>query len=195
MNNIALGSLLALGLAALCIPAQAHTGHGLIADFAGGALHPVGGIDHLLIMLAVGLWAARLGGRAMWLLPASFLAMMAAGAWLTYQGLGLAEPETAIRASLLAVGAALVSGVGLKPLPAAALVGVFALFHGAAHARELAAGDDALAYGLGFLATTAALHGAGLVAGCLVTRRLQAALYRLFGWMCAGTGVYLLAAG
>lgn len=195
MNHIVLRSLLVLGLAGLCVPAQAHTGHGLIADFTGGALHPLGGIDHLLIMLAVGLWAVRLGGCALGLLPLSFLAMMSVGAWLNRAGLALPETELAIQVSLLVVGAALLLRTSVSAAPALATVAFFALFHGDAHARELAPDDDFLAYGLGFLATTAALHGLGLLLGLFTSRRQNAAVYRAFGLLCAGTGAGLLALG
>lgn len=158
-------------LLALASPgAWAHGGDPGTAWFH-GLVHPLGGVDHLLALLAVGLWAAQQGGRAQWVLPLGFLMAMAAGAALALVLPGLPVLELGISGSVLILGALLALGRGL-PLPAAtALCTLFALVHGHAHGAEMAAGSSVLAYGAGFLAATAALHAVGLAAGRLTALR------------------------
>lgn len=152
--------------------ALAHPGHHEAAGWAAGLHHPIGGLDHLLAMVAVGIIAGLLGGRALWMLPATFLAMMTAGAVLAAAGIVLPFVEPAIAASLVAF-ALLAVGARLVPLTAlAGLVGAFAVFHGAAHGAEMPETASGLAYGAGFLAGTALLHAAGLLAGLGLTRLL-----------------------
>ncbi|WP_342154722.1 HupE/UreJ family protein [Methylorubrum sp. SB2] len=149
--------------------AFAHPGHGEAMGWAAGFAHPVGGADHILAMVAVGLIAGLVGGRALWLLPASFLSMMTLGAGLAMAGLDLPFVEPAILASVAAFAVMAVCA-RLIPLAAlAGLVGAFAVFHGAAHGAEMPETASGLAYGLGFLAATALLHAAGLAAGLALT--------------------------
>ena len=155
---------IALAAAALLLPATAfaHPGHAEPAGFLAGLLHPVGGPDHLLAMVAVGLWAGLLGGAARLALPGALLGAMLAGFGLGAAGLVLPGVEAGILASVVAL-----SGLALLalrvPLPAAAgLVALAGLFHGHAHGTEMA--GDAPAYAAGFLLATAALHAAGLAA-------------------------------
>ena len=159
------------------MPALAHEGgdhvHGLLAGLA----HPIGGLDHVLAMLAVGLWAGICGGRATWLLPLGFLGGMALGGVLGIAGIGLPMVEAGILASVIILGTLVAASARLSLLAALPLVAVFGLLHGNAHGLELAEGNGALGYALGFLAATAALHGAGVL-GAL---RLAALPVRIAG--------------
>jgi urease accessory protein len=173
--------------------AAAHTygAHG--AGFAQGFLHPFGGIDHLLAMVAVGLWAAQRGGRALWAVPGAFVAMMAVGGIAGAFGVTLPLVELGIALSLIVLGAAVALSIRLPVAAAAALVGLFALFHGHAHGSELPETESALAYGLGFVAATASLHGFGIAIGVLLRRDAGRLLVRLGGAGIAATGLVLAA--
>ncbi|MFM2043460.1 MAG: hypothetical protein RLY86_2036 [Pseudomonadota bacterium] len=194
-RSAALLSALALSLAAG--PALAHAGadhhHG--SGMIAGLLHPVTGLDHLLAMVMVGLWAAQLGGRALWALPAAFLAVMAAGAGLALAGVAALPPvltEGGIAASVLILGL-LVAAVGRLPTGAAmGLVGGFALLHGLAHGAEFPAGAGPGAYMAGFLLATGGLHAVGAGIGLAVARR-WALPVRLAGGGAALAGAALLA--
>jgi urease accessory protein len=190
MLNIKNKTAAGLILAALSAPAFAHTGAGAVHGFAAGFAHPLEGADHLLAMFAVGLWAAALGGRALWLLPLSFVSVMGLGAALAFAGLALPHAEWLVAASVLAFGLALWRDFRAAAGWAGALTGGFALFHGYVHAAELAAGANAASYAAGFLLATAGLHGLGLAAG--LAGRGFGALRRGFGLVCAGVGAYLL---
>lgn len=162
-----------LASAALLLPAaaSAHPAHEAGGGLAAGLLHPLLGADHLLAMLAVGLWAAQLGGAARWRVPASFVALMAAGAGLAAAGIAPPQLEAGIAASLMVLGM-LVAAAGRLPLWAAmSCAGSFAVFHGAAHAAELPPSAAPLAYALGFLAATALLHAAGIGLGAWSLQR------------------------
>jgi urease accessory protein len=158
MSRLAL-SLIALLVAAA--PAYAHTG---LADTYGFA-HPIGGIDHVLVMVAVGLFAAQLGGRAVWAVPLSFLAMMATGGAAGAVGLGLPLVEIGIALSVVVLGLAVAARVHLATVAAMAFVGCFALFHGHAHGAEIPDAASGFAYGTGFVLATASLHAAGIALG------------------------------
>jgi urease accessory protein len=154
-------------LAASSTIASAHVGVGDTGGFAHGFMHPIGGIDHILAMVMVGLFAAQLGGRAMWLVPAAFVGVMAIGGVVGFSGLPLPFVELGIGLSIVVLGAAV--AFGLKPVVAAAtgLVGFFAVFHGFAHGAEMPDSVAGLAYGAGFVVATALLHAAGLGVGLL----------------------------
>jgi urease accessory protein len=185
---------LALGLLAASTSAMAHTGHGLTTDWMAGLIHPFSGADHLLTMVAIGFWARQIGGKGLWLLPLSFLGCMVLGALLAAGGMVLPYAETAVQAGLLAIGFSLTISAGwMKALPAAAAAGFFAVFHGYLHGVEAGSGSDGLAYGLGFLTSTAALHFVGLLMGLASFREKRAVLAKTFGAMCAGVGLYLMA--
>ncbi len=162
----------ALTLAAALLPtaAFAHTGAGDVGGFTYGLLHPVSGLDHILAMVAVGAFAVRLGGRALWLVPAAFVAMMATGGLIGMEGVHLPLVETGIAMSVIVLGLA----VGLKWRPpvaiASALVGLFAIFHGHAHGGEMPVDASGLSYALGFMLATASLHAAGIALGAAVGR-------------------------
>lgn len=153
-----------LGIATL--PALAHTGS-LAGGFIGGFAHPLFGPDHVVAMVAVGLWGAFLGAPAIWLLPIVFPLVMAAGGALGILGVTLPAVETGIAASAVVLGM-MVALAAKPPLwVAAVLVGVFAIFHGHAHGTELPPGSDAVAYSLGFVIATGLLHLAGIGFGYL----------------------------
>ena len=163
-------ALLTLALIALPTAAFAHPGHAETAGLLSGFLHPVGGIDHILAMVAVGVFAFVLGGRALFLVPLAFVAMMAAGFLLGVSGVNLPFVELGIALSSIVIGAAAAWG---KPMPVAAamsLVGAFAVFHGHAHGSEMPANAAGVEYALGFLIATALLHLAGIGAAMGVAR-------------------------
>ncbi len=161
--------LLAL-LAALAFAtpfAQAHEGQGLAGGFASGFLHPLLGWDHVVAMVAVGLWGAFLGAPALWLLPVVFPLVMAAGGALGVMGVPLPAVEIGIAVSAVALGG-VVAGALRPPLwVAALLVAVFAVFHGHAHGTELPQAASPIAYSLGFVIATGLLHLAGIGFGLL----------------------------
>jgi urease accessory protein len=150
-------------------PALAHTGHGA-GGLVHGFAHPLGGIDHVLAMVAVGLYAAMLGGRALWLVPAAFVSAMAAGGVLGMAGYGLLYTEIGIAVSVIVFGLAIAFRINLPTLVAIALAAVFAIFHGHAHGAEMPPQSPGLSYALGFLLTTALLHGFGIVLGVFSMR-------------------------
>jgi urease accessory protein len=185
-------SLLALPALAAATPAAAHVAHGVAGGLTAGALHPLGGVDHLLAMVAVGIWAAQLGGRALYGLPLAFLAAMALGGTAGLAGLGAAPVELAIVGSVAVLGAAIGFGRAVPGLLAAGAVALFGAVHGHAHGLELAQGAHALAYSAGFLAVTAALHAGGLLAALGLRRLDLQPAVRASGGAIAAAGVVLL---
>jgi urease accessory protein len=147
--------------------AAAHTHGGEATGFLSGLQHPVSGLDHVLAMVAVGLWGAQLGAPAVWLLPVTFPMVMAFGGMLGIMGFELPGIEIGIAVSAIILGVM----VGLEARPqlwiAAALVGFFAIFHGHAHGTELPADADALLYSIGFVIATGCLHAAGIGIGLI----------------------------
>lgn len=159
---------LALLTIAVAAPAAWAHGQGVHTHEAGliaGMLHPFSGLDHLLAMVAVGLWAAQQGGRALWILPASFVGAMAIGTILGMAGIAFAGMEAGIAVSVLALGGLVVLRRHMLLPLAATLTGLFALFHGIAHGQEMPLAASPWGYGFGMLAATALLHGLGVVAG------------------------------
>jgi urease accessory protein len=190
-------TLLAAALVLVPSLALAHPGlPGHAHDLASGFAHPLGGIDHVLAMVAVGLFAAQLGGRALWLVPASFVAMMAAAGLAGMSGIALPMTEVGIAASIIVLGGAIALRLSMPVAAAMALVGFFALFHGYAHGLETPETASGLLYGLGFVAATALLHGLGIGIG-LAVGRLDGAfgrsLVRVAGSAAAVFGVVMLA--
>jgi urease accessory protein len=157
----------AVSLALAPTIAFAHPGHEG-AGVAAGFLHPLGGVDHIVAMVAVGLLAARLGGRALWLVPASFVATMAIAGLAGMEGAPLPYAETGIALSVVVLGAVAVLGVAMPVAVAMGLVAFFAVFHGYAHGIEMPETVSGLAYGAGFIASTALLHGIGIGLGLLI---------------------------
>ncbi|NWA00513.1 HupE/UreJ family protein [Pseudomonas gingeri] len=180
-------------LALLLTPALAfaHPGHG-DSGLLAGVEHPIGGIDHLLAMLAVGLWAAQQQGAARWALPCTFVGTMLLGGVFGFEGLQLPALESGIAASVLALGLA-VALVVRPPLSLAiGATALFALFHGVAHGLELPEMSSPWAYAAGFVMATATLHALGY-AVVRVLPQAAAPLVRLAGAASAATGVWLLA--
>jgi urease accessory protein len=147
--------------------AFAHPGHDG-ASLASGFLHPLGGVDHIIAMIAVGLLAARLGGRAVWLVPASFVATMAVAGLAGMMGTGLPYVETGIALSVVVLAAVAVVGTAMPVAVAMGLVALFAVFHGYAHGAEMPETTSGLAYGVGFVTATALLHGVGIALGLTI---------------------------
>jgi len=169
--------------------AQAHPGlhmHG----FEAGLIHPLTGLDHLLAMIAVGFWAASLGGAARWIVPGAFVVVMALGGLAGAAGLQLPAVEYVIAASVFALGLLVAFDVRVPTIAAAALVALFAAFHGFAHGVEAPADTSFIVFGFGFVIVTALLHGVGLGLGTL---RFSGAFGRLAGAAVALAGVYLVA--
>jgi urease accessory protein len=149
--------------------ASAHPGHDG-ASLVHGFLHPLGGVDHIIAMVAVGLLAARLGGRALWLVPASFVVTMAAAGLVGMAGVSLPYAETGIAISVFVLGAVAVFGFAMPLAAAMGLVAFFAVFHGYAHGAEMPETASGLAYGAGFVVATALLHGVGIGIGLVINQ-------------------------
>lgn len=184
--------LAAAALLSLLQPAWAHTGTDTVFGFKTGFLHPISGPDHLVAMVAVGLWGAQLGAPAIWILPITFPLVMAMGGVLGVTGLAIPYVETII--ALSAVGLGLVVALRLRPplWAAAALVAVFAIFHGYAHGRELPGAADPVGYGVGFVVATGLLHLAGILIGTLTRRPLGAQAVQACGAAIVCAGLFFL---
>jgi urease accessory protein len=193
----ALSALLPLTIAVLAPTAAfAHPGiAGHTHGFMQGFMHPLGGIDHILAMVTVGIFAFQLGGRALWLVPAAFVLVMAGGGVLGVIGMPLPFVEVGIALSVIVLGAVVALGVRAPVAAAVGLVGFFAIFHGHAHGAEMAPDVAGAAYGLGFMAATALLHGFGIGLGGLIGRvgsTYGKVVYRVAGSLVALAGVGLL---
>jgi urease accessory protein len=181
------------GLAALAVaaPALAHTGHEHAASFWSGFAHPLTGPDHILAMVAVGLWAGINGGRALWAWPAAFVGVMLVGGVLAMLSVALPAVEPGILASVIVLGLLVFAAARMPVAAGAALVAVFALLHGHAHGAELPAGAAALSYAAGFALATAVLHALGLGIATLSARDGGSMLARGTGALVAACGVAL----
>jgi len=183
-----------LGAVALLLApavAFAHPGHG--TGLIAGIAHPLTGMDHLLAMIAVGLWAAQQQGAARWALPCTFVGTMLIGGVLGFEGLQLPALESGIAASVLALGLAVALAVRPPLVLAVTATALFALFHGVAHGLELPEMSSPWTYAAGFVAATAVLHAAGY--GLVrVLPQAAAPLVRVLGALSALAGVWLLAA-
>jgi urease accessory protein len=168
MSRTAFRLLVTAGLLLAPSVAFAHPGHGEGGSLLAGFIHPLSGIDHLLAMTAVGLFAAHLGGRALWAVPATFVAVMALGGVFGAAGVSLPFAETAIALSVLVFGFVIFSGMTPPVLAAMALVGIFAIFHGYAHGTEMPVGGSGVVYCIGFMVATALLHGFGITLGLAI---------------------------
>ncbi len=169
--------------------ASAHPDHNLASAYA-GFMHPLTGWDHLLVMLAIGVWASKLGGKARWQLPLTFMLMMSLGAMFGLAGLTFSGVETAIAASVMAMGLLLIINLPISAISRVGVVALFAVFHGMAHGVELHSHKSYMALG-GMLLATLLLHGAGLLLG---SQRVQLAKWLHIGlaWLMMLTGSYLL---
>lgn len=184
----------AVAASALLLPvaALAHEQRGAAAGLLTGLLHPVSGADHVLAMIAVGLWGAQLGAPAIWQLPIAFPMMMAIGGFLGLVGMPLPAVETAIALSALLLGT-MVLAEARPPLSLALLlVGFFAIFHGHAHGTELPPGQSGLTYSIGFVTATGCLHAIGIAIGLSNRWPAGRAALRGAGALVALAGGYFL---
>ena len=196
MRNAITKLLTAFILLGTSSAAFAHPGHD-VSGFAAGLMHPFSGLDHLLAMVAVGLWAAqggtgKRGGHKIWLLPATFMTMLAAGAGIAMHWQSLPMIESGIAVSVLALGLLIALSLQLPASLSVAITALFGLLHGYAHGLELPQSAAPAEYALGFLAATATLHLSGITLG-VATRRHHALLARMMGAAIAICGAYLLA--
>jgi urease accessory protein len=176
--------------AAMAVPAFAHINPLEHGSFMTGLSHPFSGADHILAMVAVGLWAAQIGGRARWTVPMSFVSMMGIGFLLAMNGIYLPFVEPGILASVVGIGLLVALAVRVPIAASAMIVGIFALFHGHAHGGEMGAATP-ISFAIGFMIATAVLHGIGLGLGLTIGSR-QAALTRVLGVLTAFGGAALI---
>lgn len=183
---LSIAALLALGAG----PALAHPGHVEASSFLAGVAHPLSGFDHIAVMIAVGLWAALKGGRALWVWPAAFVGLMLVGGALGMAHVALPFVEPGILASVVALGLLVALAVDLPVITGAAIVGVFALFHGHAHGSEVAENLSGIEYMAGFALATATLHlvGIGFAQMQMMTRANLRPCIRAAGAVCVVVG-------
>lgn len=186
----------AIILFASSAPALAHLSPEEHGSFMAGITHPLFGLDHILVMVAVGLWAAYIGGRAIWMVPAAFVASMALGFVAALIGLPLPLVEPVILASIVFVGIMIALALPVSPVAVAAMVAFFAFFHGHAHGDEIGSAG-VLGYASGFIISTALLHAAGIALGIAFAKLTQksATLTRITGALTALGGAYIAIAG
>ncbi|MBU1215268.1 MAG: HupE/UreJ family protein [Gammaproteobacteria bacterium] len=183
-------TLITLALLFISTAASAHTGHGS-SGFTTGLAHPFSGMDHLLAMLAVGLWAGQLGGQRIWQLPATFMAMLAGGTFIGMFIPSLTLIEPGIAASVLILGLLIASPTKLALPVSFALTAAFGLFHGYAHGSEMPSAAAPLAYAAGFLLATASLHVSGVAMGSVLRERF-ARVVQVMGMSIAAMGAWML---
>lgn len=171
--------------------AFAHTGVGPAHDLLHGLAHPLTGLDHILAMFAVGLWAAQRGGRAIWFVPLTFVIVMTLGGSLGMSSVSLPFVEQGIVLSVIILGVFVAAAVRLPLAVSAGIVGLFALAHGYAHGAEIPSSASGLSYALGFAAATALLHAAGISFGLASQRVHTSQLVRYAGVAIAVCGLYL----
>ena len=181
---------MALLCAAALAPASAfaHTGAGHVAGFGHGFAHPLGGLDHILAMVAVGIWASQAGGKSLWAVPAAFVGVMLLGGVLGAAGLSVPFIEEGIIVSVLILGVLIAAAARLPLATSMAVVGLFALFHGHAHGAEM---PVAVEYGAGFITATALLHLSGIAIGALFQKTARAQSVRYAGAAIAVSGLLL----
>jgi len=146
---------------------EAHVQSGQAAGFFTGLKHPISGLDHVLAMIAVGLWGAQLGAPAVWMLPVAFPMMMAFGGFIGLVGLPLPGVEIGIALSAVLLGTVVARESRPSLAVAVLLVAFFAIFHGHAHGTELPKGQSGLTYSIGFVIATGCLHGVGIAIGLI----------------------------
>lgn len=175
--------------------ALAHTGVGDTSGFMHGFMHPLGGLDHQLAMTLVGIFAYQLGGRALWLVPLTFIGVTALGGFLGVAGIPVPFIELGIALSGIALGAIVAFGVKVPVAAAIGIVGLFAIFHGHAHGSEMPMDASCLEYGFGFMLATALLHAVGIGIGLMIsmtTKWLGNNVYRVAGGLPSVAGVGIL---
>ena len=188
VTSISLGVSLALLPSLALAHISPSDAEGVSGGLQAGLLHPVLGYDHLLAMLAVGIWGAQMGGRAVWILPVVFPLVMAVGGALGVSGVELPQVEGAIALSVLILGLAILVAWRAPEWIAGVLVGTFAVFHGYAHGTELPELADPLAYSVGFVVATGTIHVVGIAIGLGLLKAAG-------GWIARGIGGVIAAAG
>ena len=191
-KSVCLKSILFIAAGAL-LPslAYAHVGIGETGGFMHGLMHPLSGLDHICAMVAVGLWAAQMGGRSVWAVPLTFVSVMVLGGMLGMMGISLPFTEQGIVLSVLMLGVFIAASVRLPLWLSSTLVGLFALCHGHAHGAEMPESASGMAYALGFVLATASLHTMGILFGLGVQRLAHKRVISLAGAGIALCGVYL----
>lgn len=184
-------SLSAILLLAAAMPAYAHVGIGTTSSFTAGFSHPLSGLDHMTVMIAVGLWAALKGGKAIWAWPLAFVGVMLVGGALGMLHVPVPFVEPGILASVVALGLLVALAVDLPVSAGIAIIGLFALFHGHAHGTEVPENASGLEYMAGFAIATALLHAVGIAAALGLGLRFRG-LARAAGAACAAVGVGLV---
>ncbi|RWN45286.1 MAG: HupE/UreJ family protein [Mesorhizobium sp.] len=180
--------LSAILLLAAAMPAYAHVGIGTASSFTAGFMHPLSGLDHMTVMVAVGLWAALKGGKAVLAWPAAFVGVMLVGGALGMLHMPLPFVEPGILASVVTLGLLVALAIDLPVSAGVAIIGLFALFHGHAHGTEVPENAGGLEYMAGFAIATLLLHAAGIAAGLGIRFR---GLARAAGAACAAIGIGL----
>jgi urease accessory protein len=173
-------------------PALAHIQQGQAIGFVTGLEHPWSGLDHVLAMIAVGIWGAQLGNPALWLLPVTFPMVMSLGAMMGLLGIPLPGIEIGIAISAILLGAMVLGEVKPKLYIATVMVGFFAIFHGHAHGTELPPGQSGLLYSMGFVIATGVLHGIGILIGTIHRWPAGKLVLRGAGAFIAAMGVFFL---
>ena len=186
--------LAAVSLLATESPALAHVAKGVQGGFESGFIHPVLGLDHLLAMLAVGIWGAQMGGRAVWTLPVTFPMIMALGGLWGMTGFDLPHVEIGIAISVLVLGLAIAAAWRAPEALALLIIAAFAVFHGFAHGQELPNAVDPASYAVGFVVATGAIHIVGIAIGLFVKGLADGIVARAIGAAIAAAGIYFLAA-
>ncbi|MGD0462236.1 MAG: HupE/UreJ family protein [Tepidisphaeraceae bacterium] len=171
--------------------AEAHPGHAGHGGLTAGFAHPFSGIDHILAMIAVGLLAAQIGGRAMWMLPLTFVTLMTGGGLLNLAGVRVPWVEQGIMASVLVLGLMIAIAARMPIVMPLFLIGLFAVFHGYAHVAEMRTGASPAGYALGFIAATTALHGIGIALDLAARQLGSRQLVRYAGAAIAVCGLLL----
>jgi urease accessory protein len=195
IENLRSGSIFMAALVLISIwPLQAwgHVEAGQAGGFLSGLSHPVSGLDHVLAMVAVGLWGAQLGMPALVALPLAFPMLMACGGMLGLLGMPLPGVEIGIALSALVLGALVLGQIRLPLFAAIGVVACFAVFHGHAHGTELEPGQNAMLYSLGFVIATGMLHAVGIAIGLINRWGLGRKLLRGAGAVVMAGGLYFL---
>jgi len=184
--------LLLMALILWPLAALAHVEGGAAGGFLSGFSHPVSGLDHVLAMIAVGLWGAQLGAPAIWLLPVAFPLMMAFGGLLGLTGVELPAVELGIALSAVILGALILGAIRVPIAAALFIVGFFAVFHGHAHGTEMTAGQSAILYSIGFVIATGLLHALGIAIGLIERWQVGRVALRGAGSVVMAGGLFFL---
>ncbi|MFA6267810.1 MAG: HupE/UreJ family protein [Pseudolabrys sp.] len=192
MKLLSILALLVLGVTPALAHVGIHAGLGSTESFAAGVAHPLSGLDHMTVMVAVGLWAALKGDRALWVWPATFVGVMLIGGALGMAHVPMPFVEPGILASVVALGILVALAVDLPLWVGAAIIGAFAVFHGHAHGSEVAENIGGFEYMGGFAVATATLHAVGIGFALTMTRAHLRPLVRVAGAVCVAIGAGLI---